>query len=233
MGTVKTWLFDLDNTLHDASKGIFQAIDHGMLKAVQSATGLCEQRADKLRIEYWRKYGATVIVMEKHHNTNAKEFLRSSHDFNIASMVHAEPQVAHKISRLPGRKIVLTNAPEDYARQVLDHLKLLPHFDGIWAIEHMRLQGRLRPKPSIGLMRQIIARLKTPPSNIALVEDTLKNLKSAHKIGMKTVHIAHPMTPFAISDKVRPSYVDVRVKRLGDLINVPMLWRTQHIQDHA
>src|SRR5690606_31686468 len=98
---------------------------------------------------------------------------------------------------LKGRKILLTNAPLGYAREVLKTLGILPCFEGVWAIDHMNLQGRLRPKPSVGLMRQIVARLGVPARNIVLIEDTLRNLKAARQVGMRTAHVFHPATPFS------------------------------------
>src|SRR3546814_2204039 len=97
--------------------------------------------------------------MVRHHGANANAFLKLSHYFEVAPLVHSETGLAHKLRRLKGRKILLTNAPQDYAREVLKTLGILHHFECVWAIDHMNLQGRLRTKPSVALMQQNLARL--------------------------------------------------------------------------
>lgn len=214
----RVWLFDLDNTLHDCSKGIFKAIDGAMADAVATTLALDADAANALRAHYWKRYGATVIGMVRHHGIDAATFLKLSHDFEVAPLVHSETGLAHKLKLLKGRKILLTNAPLDYAREVLKTLGILHHFECVWAIDHMRLQGTLRPKPSLALMRQILARLKVPARQVVLVEDTLRNLKGARQVGMRTVHIFHPGTPFSSMHSGRSLYVDLKIKSIGRLL---------------
>lgn len=211
------WLFDLDNTLHDCSKGIFRAIDGAMAQAVASTLQLPMDQANKVRKDYWRRYGATVIGMVRHHGVNPHRFLAMSHDFNVPELVHAETGLFQSLNRLPGRKVLLTNAPLDYARQVLETLKIQHLFEGVWAIDHMHLQGTMKPKPSLALMRQIRAQLGIPAGQIILVEDTLRNLKAARHAGMRTVHLYHPATPFSAAHKGRNLYVNLRVNSVREL----------------
>lgn len=232
-GAPLVWLFDLDNTLHDSSRAMFKRINVAMQHAVAQMAGCDLDTADKLRVKYWKRYGATVIGMVRHHNADASEFLRLSHDFDVRPLVHSETGIARKVAQLPGRKILLTNAPTDYARQILTVLDLLPQFEALWSIDHMQLQGRIRPKPSIALMRQVLARLAIPAHQVVLVEDTLRNLKSAHQLGMGTVHIFHPDTPFSSLHRGRPPYVDIRVNSLGRLLEVSYASRIPGKRDHA
>lgn len=212
------WLFDLDNTLHDASKAIFKQIDSAMANAVATTLDIDLDAANVLRQTYWKRYGATVIGMVRHHGIDADTFLSLSHSFEVAPLVHSESGLARKLLQLDGRKILLTNAPLKYARDVLKALGILHHFEGLWAIDHMTLQGSMRPKPSAALMKQVLARLKVPAHQVVLVEDTLRNLKSARQVGMRTVHIYHPGTPFSSMHRGRSDYVDVRVNAVGKLL---------------
>jgi putative hydrolase of the HAD superfamily len=212
------WLFDLDNTLHDSSRSIFKVIDGKMTEAVAKSLCVDHSEANRLRALYWQRYGATVIGLVRHHGVHAKTFLDLSHNFDPRPLVHSETGLIRKFQCLPGAKILLTNAPETYARMVLHTLGILPCFDMIWSIEHMHLQGTIRPKPSRALMLQIRARLGALPSQIILVEDTLKNLKAARQTGMRTVHVYHPSTPFSAAHRGRNQYVNLRVNSLGQLL---------------
>ncbi|MBV6305324.1 pyrimidine 5'-nucleotidase [Candidimonas humi] len=215
-GTV--WLFDLDNTLHDASRAIFAAIDRSMTEAVMQSLDLDREAATRLRTRYWKRYGATAIGMERHHGVDIDAFLTLSHSFEIAPLVHGETGLARRLARLPGRKIVLTNAPLPYACTVLRTLGILRQFDRVWAINHMRLQGRVRPKPSLALMRQVLAQLRVPAARAVLVEDTLGNLRTARQAGMRTVHVYHPGTPFSGKHSGRSHHVGLRVNSVSELL---------------
>lgn len=211
------WLFDLDNTLHNASRGIFSAIDTRMAQAVAEMLDVSPQEADHLRLKYWQRYGATMIGLHKHHNICANEFLHRSHNFAIAPLLHTEAGLATQLQRLPGRKVILTNAPTDYATRVINAAGIQRYFDGLWSINHMYRLGQYRPKPSLSLMRQVRASFKVPAQRLVLVEDTLRNLKSAKQVGMKTVHIFNSGTPYSALHRGRNTYVDLRVDSIQEL----------------
>lgn len=48
------WLFDLDNTLHDADAGIFHLINRAMTRYMARRLKLSESAASDLRQDYWR-----------------------------------------------------------------------------------------------------------------------------------------------------------------------------------
>lgn len=214
----KLWLFDLDNTLHDTSFRIFPHISAGMTRAVMHCLGVDQAEAEYLRAKYWRRYGATMIGMVKHHGISADEFLWHSHDFDVRPLVRTEAAMHHKLGQLPGRKVLVTNAPLHYAKAVLKHIGILRHFDSLWGIEHLKLHGQYKPKPSPAILKHIVACEGVAPPRAVLVEDTLSNLRGARAAGLKTVHVFHPSTPFAHQRRGRPHYVDLRVNKVSDLL---------------
>ena len=225
----RLWLFDLDNTLHDTSHAIFPYMDRGMTAAVSELLNVDETEANALRKRYWQRYGATVIGMVRHHGIEANTFLNRCHDFEVAPLVRAEKGLAAKLRQLKGRKVLLTNAPLTYARNVLKCLGLLNQFESIWAIDHMQWHGQYRPKPSPALLRYVLAREGIAAHQATLVEDTLTNLRGARQVGMRTVFVYHPGTPHGGSSyqgvlrggagqHARPGYVDLRVNSVSDLL---------------
>jgi putative hydrolase of the HAD superfamily len=115
--------------------------------------------------------------------------------------------------RLPGTKILLTNAPTIYARDVVRHIGLHRHFAEHIPIESMVVHRTLRPKPSRLMLRQLLARRGLRARDCVLVEDTLSNLKSAKSLGMRTVWFTGYLRTLAR----RPGFVDVQVKSLNKL----------------
>ena len=213
------WLFDLDNTLHDASHAIFPAINDNMnalITRVLAAQDLPSHpdAVNEVRVHYWQRYGATLLGMIRHHGVRADDFLRDAHQFdNLSTMIRAERGAAKLLKRLPGRKILLTNAPRDYAHRVVRHLGLHRYFAEHVPIEAMRVHGQWRPKPSKLLLRRILRQRGLSPSRCVLVEDTLANLKSAKALRMKTVCF----TGFSPRTFFRPGFADVQVKSLHQL----------------
>jgi putative hydrolase of the HAD superfamily len=232
--TKLTWLFDLDNTLHDASHAIFPAITANMNKAIarvlaESGAEATPEAVNAARLAYWRRYGATLLGMVRHHQVRPADFLHEAHQFDdLAAMIRAERGLGRLLARLPGRKILLTNAPRGYSQQVLRHLGLHRHFAQHVPIESMTVHRQLRPKPSRLMLRRLLARQRIAPGRAVLVEDTVSHLKGARALGMRTVWItgylaarpgsqrhasAHP----ALRRGVRPGYVDVKLKSVMGL----------------
>lgn len=217
----RVWFFDLDNTIHDASHAIFEQISIGMVNVVMEHMALDKVAAKALCELYWKRYGATMIGMHKHHQLDAEKFLLDSHGFEVDRYIKFEHHLPALLDAVPGTKYILTNAPEHYAVQVLKSLNIDQYFEGICAVNHMVVQGEYKPKPSRALLRQLQASLDLEPQQCVLVEDTLSNLKSAKKEGWQTVYIYHPDTPFGPQQILRPAYVDLRVRSLSELLRHP------------
>ncbi len=179
------WLFDMDNTLHDASWQIFPRMNAEMTAYIQRQLGVDPAEANRMRWHFWRRYGATLLGLMREHGVKATHFLAETHRFpELPSMLRADPSQRAAIARLAGRKWVLTNAPRDYALRVLRQLKLLKLFEGVISIEDMRQFGRLRPKPDARMLRHVLRRHRLRPAQCVLVEDTLQHLKSARRLGL-------------------------------------------------
>lgn len=228
------WLFDLDNTLHNASLAIFPKISENMNAYIAEEYG-CEgkklkhEEADRLRIAFWKRFGATLLGISRIYNRKAKEFLKRAHQFDdLESMIHAEKGLFMLLGNLPGKKILLTNSSDDYSRNVMKVLGLLSVFDATVSIESMRVHGKLEPKPSKRFFRKLLMKEKAKASECILVEDNVHILKTAKSLGIKTVlvtrylnasrhsHHAYPVVyrklPFS-----RPRYVDLKISSVRQL----------------
>jgi putative hydrolase of the HAD superfamily len=206
MPTKPTWVFDLDNTLHNATPHIFPHINRSMTAYLQQHLRLSEEEAGALRAQYWRSYGATLLGLMRHHGTDPEHFLRETHDFaDLSRMVVYERGLAAMLRRLPGRKLVLSNAPQQYAGTVLRLMGVNSHFDAVHCIESTGYQ----PKPSLAAFRSLLRAHGLIASRCVMVEDSRQNLRPAKRLGMKTVWVTR--------ETHAPPYVDVKIASVLDL----------------
>jgi len=186
--TRRVWLFDLDNTLHDASHAAFGHTGLAMNAYMVDELGIEPAEAARLRQHYWRRYGATLLGLVRHHGVKAAHFLEQTHLHpGLEDRLRMSRHDRAALMRLRGRKYILTNAPRGYTMRVLNALRLADLFDGIISIEDMHMFGELRPKPDARMFRHVAARLKVLASDCVLVEDMLENQKAARGLGMRTV----------------------------------------------
>ena len=199
------WLFDLDNTLHNASPHIFPHINRSMTEYIMRELKVDEPGAQQLRQRYWKRYGATLIGLMRHHAVDPQHFLWHTHQMDLTRMVVAETGLRHCLRRLPGRRILFSNSPGHYAQAVLDVLGIGSLFDAVYCIENMRF----RPKPALAGFRALMKREGLVPARTIMVEDTLDNLRAARRLGLRTVWVSpHGRCP---------AWVDVRVHSVMEL----------------
>jgi putative hydrolase of the HAD superfamily len=206
-GGAPVWIFDLDNTLHDANPHIFPHLNRAMTAWLVAELGLDEAEADRLRVHYWHRYGATLLGLMRHHGTQPRYFLHGTHDVEaLRPGVVFDRALTQTLRRLPGRKIVFTNGPLHYAEAVLDVMGIRRMFDAVHAIEH----SCFVPKPRIGSFLRLLRDNRLTASRCIMVEDTAANLRTAKQLGMRTVWISRSAAHHA--------YVDLR---LGSALQLP------------
>jgi putative hydrolase of the HAD superfamily len=204
---VPVWLFDLDNTLHDANPHIFPHINHGMTAYLERHLALTRAAADALRQHYWRRYGATLLGLIRHHATDPRHFLAETHRFDaLREMMVFERALKAMLRQLPGRKIVFSNAPCAYIETVLETMGIRVLFEAVTGIEALGF----RPKPDIAAYRRLIRLHRLDPRHCIMIEDTAVNLAPARRLGMRTVLVGHGTR--------RPAYVDIRI---GSILRLP------------
>jgi putative hydrolase of the HAD superfamily len=202
----RVWIFDLDNTLHDATARIFPAMHDQINAFLRREFNVDEAGADRMRHELWLRYGTTLNGLMRHHGTDPRRFLKETHDFpELAELVVHENALKHALARLGGTKLVFSNAPRHYVREVLRAIGLARYFDAVYSIEDARYRG----KPALHGFRMLLRKHNLDPHRCAFVDDILENLRTARRLGMSTVWVSRA--------KRRVPFVDLRVASVLDL----------------
>ena len=182
---VRTWVFDLDNTLYPPAVRLFDQIEQRMTRFVMQALGVGAEQADHLRQSYWHRYGTTLAGLMREHRIDPDQYLHDVHDIDFDALT-PDPHLARLIQELPGRKIVYTNGSAPYAARVLQARGLHAAFDAIYGVEH----ADYHPKPERQAFDTVFRRDGLNPEQAAMFEDDPRNLAQPHAMGMRTVHVA-------------------------------------------
>ncbi len=180
---IDSWVFDLDNTLYDAETHLFTEIGNRMTSYVADLLNLPHDKARDMRHIYFKRYGTTLRGLMTEHGIDPSSYLTHVHDVDI-SVVPPCTITKEYLSRLPGKKFVFTNAPKNFAKEMTAHLGIAHHFDGIFAIE----DADYWPKPHRPTYEIFLEKHKVNPKTACMFEDMEVNLKTAHDLGMTTVH---------------------------------------------
>jgi putative hydrolase of the HAD superfamily len=212
---VRTWLFDLDNTLYPADSGFMDEIVVRMTAFVAQVTGLPRDEAFALQKRYLAEHGLTLGGLMRHHGVDPAEFHAIFHDMSLEALAH-DPALVAAIAALPGRRLIFTNADALHAQRVLDHLGLSDLFETVFHIGSMDY----RPKPDPAAFRAITEAHAIDAAETCFFEDSERNLEPAAKLGMTTVlvgphapassapfvhHRALRLTPFLQGARLGPA----------------------------
>ena len=196
-------MFDLDDTLHNASAHIFPVMNRAMTQYIMDELELNETTAHQLRQHYWRVYGATLKGLMRHHGVDAYHFLQKTHAFmDLPNMVIQVKRLRSLLKSLPGRKCVFTNAPRDYAIRVLETMGIADCFELVFSVESTKFHA----KPSVRGFQMLLKTLKISPKDCVMLEDNLPALMTAKRLGMKTIWVTKKLQ--------KPNFVDYRLSKV-------------------
>ena len=179
---VKSWIFDLDNTLYCADSGIFAQIERRMTDYVMAFLKLPREEAYARQKALYRQYGTTLNGLMREHGASPEEYLHYVHDIDL-NCLQADADLAGAIEKLPGRRFVFTNGCRDHAARILERLGMTALFDEIWDIRTMDFL----PKPQIEAYQSVVKASGVACEQAAMFDDIARNLVPARALGMTTI----------------------------------------------
>ncbi|MEE8333027.1 MAG: pyrimidine 5'-nucleotidase [Alphaproteobacteria bacterium] len=204
---VRTWIFDLDNTLYPVTERLVAHIDQHMGAFVANFLNVDATEARRIQKSYFARYGLTLRGLMIHHGLDPVRYFDEMTPMDL-NEVHPNPTLSAAIRALEGRKIIYTNASSRHAEMVLARIGLAGAFEAIFDIA----DAGYVPKPAIDGYRLLCEQHAVDPARAAMIDDIARNLESASALGMTTVWMK-TSAEWAVNDQAGP-HIDHVVRDL-------------------
>ena len=253
MSTVTTLVFDVDDTLYDVASGFTahrngDAVHQFMIERLRFPS---VEAAAAVRDEYFEKYHSTVkaltiaeaegVLPEGVHfeATQLAEWWAMRLDF--ARYLVPNVKLIDSLRRSPLRLVAFTNAPKRYAIAVLEALQLREFFpdERLFGVEDVMALTPPCCKPEPAAFSHVLAASGCTAAEAVMIEDSMKNVRAAKAIGMRTVLVrglaSGDSASKAASEATKPgdapneadAAVDAAVAEVSELeVVLPGLWQT-------
>jgi putative hydrolase of the HAD superfamily len=179
---VETWVFDLDNTLYPHELGLWRQVDERIRSYIMRLLEVEADEAHRIQKDYYQRYGTTLRGLMTEHGIAPDDYLEFLHDIDH-SPLEPNPALGVALERLPGRKLVLTNATRKHADAIMQRLGIEEHFEAVFDIAAAELEPKPRPQ-AYDLFLKVHG---VDPRRAAMFEDLARNLEVPHALGMTTV----------------------------------------------
>ena len=187
-GYVETWVFDLDNTLYPHHL-LWQQVDDRIRAYIVDFLKVSHDEAFRVQKDYYKRYGTTMRGLMTEHGLNPDDYLEFVHQIDHSPLT-PNPALGAALSRLPGRKLILTNGTRKHADAVMRRLEIHQHFEDVFDIA----AAELEPKPLPQVYQRFLQRHGVDPGKAAMFEDLARNLAAPHALGMTTVLVVPEKT---------------------------------------
>lgn len=191
MGMIGAVLWDLDHTLYQHDKKIVEELDWALARAtVANGADIDVQSAFNLSARSFRETGASyTLILERFPELSAPKLHEDFHRemderhivpfFGLPALFDRQPEIDH---------FVLTHSDRHWAERVVDFIGLGVHIPADHIIDFKEMSYNPKSK-NYDLIDEMIERTGLQGENIAMVEDTIENLKPAHERGIITIYV--------------------------------------------
>ncbi|WP_457560331.1 phosphoglycolate phosphatase [Caminibacter sp.] len=213
---MKAVFFDLDGTIIDSSGDLANSINY-MLKQLGKKGCPIEL------IKTWIGNGASVLVkralsggmeikaIDENLFKKAKEIFLNHYKNNLTTSTILYPKVKETLLKIPHKKAIITNKPEEFVRPILKHLDI-EMFDLI-------LGGESLPekKPSPLPLLYACKNFGISPDEALMIGDSANDILAAKKAGIKIIALNYGYNQGENISKHNPDFI---FNKFSDILKV-------------
>lgn len=184
---IETIIFDLDDTLYPSSSGVWELIRARIDQFMIEKLDYTVENVPKAREKFFLEYGTTLRGLESVHNIDTIEYLKFVHEIPLNQFLFPNEQLQRILNNLSQRKVIFTNGDRWHSKRVTDALRISHYFDVV--IDILDVSPYCKPMKQafdIALKKLEI----TDAKSALLIDDNIKNIQAAKKLGMKAIFVA-------------------------------------------
>ncbi len=187
----ETIFFDLDDTLYSPTSGIWEAIGERMVQYMITKLDIPESAAPVERERLFHTHGTTMRGLVAEYHIEEVDFLEYVHDIDIDNYLSQNLPMRKILESYPQRKVIFTNADTGHANRVLKALGVKDLFDQV--IDIRSIKPWCKPQIEAFSKAMELAGINNPKSCV-MIDDALRNLVTAHDLGLYTIHVGEQET---------------------------------------
>jgi putative hydrolase of the HAD superfamily len=181
---ITTLFIDLDGTVYARNNGMLEEMTARIHRYMYKVVGIPKEEVIPTGEYYYQRFGSSLQGLQLFHDIDAEDYLAYVHDLPLQDYLQPDPALRQALSALPHKKWIFTNSDCNHSLRILRLLGIEDLFEGIldvWAMDYV-------PKPQRWVYKKALKYAGNPdPHQCLFVDDTLKNLKTAHEMGWNTV----------------------------------------------
>lgn len=189
-------VFDLDNTLYENPPTKDRIFAEAMALAVRKL-GFPGTHEEALAVagQSYKDHGNEIEGFVEKFGMDGQEIYHAQHEVGTGLMIAAlqpDPSITKAFNELAKdyKLLIVTHATQHWADRLMDHLQLTPSLKPghILALDHPVIDYN-KKNAGIEVFRRAASYLGLPVNKLAIMEDTIDNLRHPHDHGMQTVFI--------------------------------------------
>lgn len=205
---IRFLLFDVDDTLYPRSSSLFPMMRDRIVSYMMRRLSLTADEAQRLRQRYLEEYGTATRGLIVNGQIDVHDYLTFVHDLPVQTILLPDPALAESLGRVPAEKCLFTNATRRHAVNVTEALGITRYFSRAFGLEDFNYVSKPDPLP----YRVVLEALGARPDEVMMLEDSARNLLTAHEMGMHTVYVNGHVVDAALFD-----YHIERVHEIADV----------------
>ncbi len=193
-------LFDVDDTLYSPHSGLWEALSERISLFMVERLQIEPSEVPNLRKHFAQNYGTALNgLRHSDYAVDVDDYLSFVHDLPLEKYVQPNPALDSMLSRIPLEKVVFTNSDSAHSTRIMDRLGVAHHFSRIIDIRALEFTN----KPDPLAYQKALTILNVKAQECIFVEDSLRNLLPAKKLGMLTVLVNEDVSLDGVDYRVR------------------------------
>jgi putative hydrolase of the HAD superfamily len=165
---IRYLLFDVDNTLYSSSYGLEDNVQRRIKEYAAAYLGVSAEEAWRQRNARIQEYGTTLewLIAEKGF-TGIEEYFAAVHPPGEVDGLSPDPALRAFLEGIPLPKAILTNAPAEHAKRVLDKLEINGVFTHLFDIRQFAFFG----KPNAQVFNRVLETIGAAAQEVLYIDD--------------------------------------------------------------